>query len=50
MCFKELEESFKDHCGIFGIYRTDKSKIVPKLPILDYMLFSIGVKRVAVLL
>ncbi|WAM34852.1 amidophosphoribosyltransferase [Caldicellulosiruptor morganii] len=24
MCFKELEEAFKDHCGIFGIYSTDK--------------------------
>lgn len=31
MCFKELEESFKDHCGIFGIYRTDKKQDSAKI-------------------
>ncbi|AZT90261.1 amidophosphoribosyltransferase [Caldicellulosiruptor changbaiensis] len=31
MCFKEIEESFKDHCGIFGIYRTDKKQDSAKI-------------------
>lgn len=31
MCFKELEESFKDHCGIFGIYCPDGKLDVAKI-------------------
>jgi len=31
MCFKELEESFKDHCGIFGIYCADKKQDSAKI-------------------
>jgi amidophosphoribosyltransferase len=31
MCFKELEENFKDHCGIFGIYCPDGKLDVAKI-------------------
>jgi len=40
MCFKELEESFKDHCGIFGIYCPDGKLDVEVLECINKALFN----------
>lgn len=39
MCFKELEENFKDYCGIFGIYCLDGKLDVVKIIYFGFYVF-----------